>query len=193
MDVAETPTVKTISTMAITNRRNVRLTAVLLKVRRRVGTMWRLEMQNTKMSDFEIYLIDIIRSSCIGYCTHCVHYSPETLCKKRANRDSILEVPQEVCREGILRFFEEKINKDCGTKQQKTEVKVRENELHEPKIETLHSYKHTCILTYCNVCGNPLMDTDWQLKCEKDLLAVVISNTQNYCPNCGARLKEVDV
>ncbi len=82
-------------------------------------------------------------------------------------------------------------------------MKTRENELHEPKVvrETAlyHYYDYAEpnyeITVKCAVCGDCLsgkstVDTSKEKREYTDKF--VLSQVPNYCPNCGARLKEVE-
>lgn len=74
-------------------------------------------------------------------------------------------------------------------------MKTRENELHEPKIETLWSIYSDMISVQisCSVCGEILVDTEWQSYVREQFLRdFVTSELKNYCPQCGARLKEIE-
>lgn len=81
-------------------------------------------------------------------------------------------------------------------------MKTRENELHEPKIEafeahfaefSVHPVGETLYqVGYdCPVCGNGLMKL-YTGKSKEQAIERFKQNMDNYCPNCGARLKEVD-
>ena len=64
-------------------------------------------------------------------------------------------------------------------------MKTRENELHEPKIKK----KGNEIIAYCALCNEKLEDI---YNCtDDDDTEVLDMYSPNYCPNCGARLKEV--
>lgn len=68
-------------------------------------------------------------------------------------------------------------------------MKTRENELHEPKItfELAHGGYNSYGSKKCSVCGYSLAYT---FGCtEQGAKELYIDN---YCPNCGARLKEVE-
>ena len=81
-------------------------------------------------------------------------------------------------------------------------VKVRENELHEPKIEAFeipfaeYSVHPVGEALYqvgyeCLVCGEGHMElmTGWS---KEQVINIFKRKMDNYCPNCGARLKEVN-
>lgn len=63
---------------------------------------------------------------------------------------------------------------------------VRENTLHQPIIrEVPHS---TQIIVRCSVCNKKLCDF---YNCTDDTSADAVDTfLPNYCPNCGARLRE---
>ena len=81
-----------------------------------------------------------------------------------------------------IRPWIEKPHPKCPLSEGKAKMKTRENELHEPKIIKVEEKVGDCgssveFLGQCTVCGftysrNP----DWI----------------NYCPKCGARLKEIE-
>ena len=73
-------------------------------------------------------------------------------------------------------------------------MKTRENELHEPFVDVFKSTSgDICVQTSCDVCGIILHDTWWwQFISEDDLKKKAIKETPKYCPNCGARLKEIE-
>ena len=77
---------------------------------------------------------------------------------------------------------------------------MRENELHEPIVETLRSI-YTDIISVqisCSVCKEILLITHWQANLWKSELGeeylqdFAASELKNYCQNCGARLKEIE-
>lgn len=69
-------------------------------------------------------------------------------------------------------------------------MKTRENELHEPTVEILRSGNVTTTLAVlCSVCGNQILATTGHSRDNATVLARTL--TPNYCPYCGARLKEV--
>lgn len=65
-------------------------------------------------------------------------------------------------------------------------VKVRENELHEPKVKIEYDRQRSMewVEIYCSVCGKEIGEYYYAGPAE------IVHG--NYCPNCGARLKEVD-
>ena len=73
-------------------------------------------------------------------------------------------------------------------------MKTRENELHEAVIDVFKDKDgNIAIQTLCSVCGRLLYDTDWwRHVTEEQLTERAKEATPNYCPNCGARLKEVE-
>lgn len=82
-------------------------------------------------------------------------------------------------------------------------MKTRENELHEPKIErgtTRRLYDEYAeiyfgVRVFCPLCRNLLCgrsepDTS---KSKRDFIEKrVLKEIPNFCPNCGARLKEIE-
>ena len=72
-------------------------------------------------------------------------------------------------------------------------MKTGENELHEAIIDVFKSTSGAiAIETHCDVCGRLLYDTGWcQYVPEEVLTRRAKGVTPNYCPNCGARLKEI--
>ena len=78
-------------------------------------------------------------------------------------------------------------------------MKTRVNELHEPKIEAicLERYafgganigKFYCATARCRICNYFLSDRNGITK--ELAIGNVLAGVLNYCPNCGARLKEV--
>lgn len=80
------------------------------------------------------------------------------------------------------------------------EQKTRENELHEPKIdiyevtlpdsffgnETIYHVGYKCA-----VCGEGRMELAPYGVGKQKVIERFKRNMDNYCPNCGARLKEV--
>ena len=73
-------------------------------------------------------------------------------------------------------------------------METRENEVHEAFIDVFKSISgDICVQTSCNVCGRLLYDTNWWSRVtEEQLTERAKEATPNYCPNCGARLKEVE-
>ena len=70
-------------------------------------------------------------------------------------------------------------------------MKTRENELHEPKISFgIISYGYFA-KAHCSVCGEFLEDT-FSPNSKDDAIFHVKLSVKNYCPYCGAQLKEVD-
>ena len=81
-------------------------------------------------------------------------------------------------------------------------MKTRENELHDPKIEafeipfaeySVHPVGENLYqVGYdCPVCGKGPMEL-YTGKSKEQAIERFKRNMDNYCPNCGARLKEVD-
>ena len=66
-------------------------------------------------------------------------------------------------------------------------MKTRENELHQPKESILPSGD---VLITCTMCGNQTLIKASSGYAVLDVLTRPFR--PNYCPNCGARLKEVD-
>ena len=66
-------------------------------------------------------------------------------------------------------------------------MKTRENEVHEPKIKIEYDRRYSMewVEITCSVCGYMV---------EKYYFAGSPAKIEhgNYCPNCGARLKEVN-
>ena len=82
-------------------------------------------------------------------------------------------------------------------------MKTRENELHEPIIVTeSHTYENMdysmlTINAICPICGNVLgsgVCTDRRVEYLEEVKASIKQSVKdNYCPNCGTRLKEIEV
>ena len=68
-------------------------------------------------------------------------------------------------------------------------MKTRENELHEPKIavNTNSLFKGYDVIAVCSVCRKEVMNRF----VKHDVNFMANFYLPNYCPNCGARLKEV--
>ena len=83
-------------------------------------------------------------------------------------------------------------------------MKTRENELHEPKVvrDTANYLcdgyveHHYIITVKCAVCGrglsgNDIVDTSAEKRECTDKF--VLAQIPNFCPHCGARLKEIEI
>lgn len=81
-------------------------------------------------------------------------------------------------------------------------METRENELHEPKIEafeahfaefSVHPVGQTLyqVRYDCPVCGKGAAQLEMG-KSEEQAIERFRSGMDNYCPNCGSRLKEVE-
>ena len=69
-------------------------------------------------------------------------------------------------------------------------MKTRENELHQPKITTEYTARNTwLVILECWECGLYLSDFEHADKLTAQEQAHL--RMPNYCPCCGARLKEV--
>lgn len=70
-------------------------------------------------------------------------------------------------------------------------MKVRENELHEVLAVVVKSELGAIsVQTLCPVCRTLLHDPAWwQFREEEELVAEAKKQAPNYCPRCGARLK----
>ena len=69
-------------------------------------------------------------------------------------------------------------------------MKIRENELHEPIIGTSPQVGKGIAVAKCSAC-----DCTLEFAQGKDRESAIISlrkNLPKYCPNCGARLKEIE-
>ena len=65
-------------------------------------------------------------------------------------------------------------------------MKTRENELHEPRITKNRAW----LTAYCQICQRKVATV---ANCSGELDEEIIAEyLPNYCPNCGARLKEID-
>lgn len=79
-------------------------------------------------------------------------------------------------------------------------MKTRENELHEPLVETLRSIYPDVVSVQvsCSVCREVLLNTNYKADLwgselrDEYLRNFALSELKNYCPHCGARIKEVD-
>lgn len=77
---------------------------------------------------------------------------------------------------------------------------IDKDELHEPKVETLRSIylDVVSIQVSCSVCGEILLNTNykadlWKSELRDEYLRnFALSELKNYCPHCGARIKEED-
>ena len=71
-------------------------------------------------------------------------------------------------------------------------MKTRENELHESIVEIVervkNGHKSYCAIEKCSVCGCIL---SMSRACNTKELVKGTLLALNYCPNCGARLKEI--
>lgn len=80
-----------------------------------------------------------------------------------------------------------------GREEEYEKPSMRENELHEPRIETESVYfagvKNYSATAYCSACGLPIVSK--MADSEAHARAYAIAALQNYCPHCGARLQEV--
>lgn len=71
-------------------------------------------------------------------------------------------------------------------------MKTRENELHTPDVGIQTSTYFIKISVKCAICGNEINSTtEWFGDSAKQSKAFLDNKIPNYCPNCGARLKEV--
>lgn len=69
-------------------------------------------------------------------------------------------------------------------------MKTRENELHQPKVKERYFY---LTQLYCQECGQFLAEDERVADIPKDIrIKECKRKIPNYCPNCGARFKEVD-
>ena len=66
------------------------------------------------------------------------------------------------------------------------DMKTRENEVHEPRITKNRAW----LTAYCQICeGKVATVANCSGEPDEEIIAEYLPN---YCPNCGARLKEVD-
>lgn len=68
-------------------------------------------------------------------------------------------------------------------------MKTRENELHEPMLTFVpaHNGYASVARKVCSVCDYPLI-----VKFGCSVQGAMELYTENYCPRCGARLKEIE-
>ncbi len=74
-------------------------------------------------------------------------------------------------------------------------MKTRENELHEPRVNTeelVGECRGHLAKVYCTVCDEELSSYFEKGQNVNVVFLTAKAIAKNYCPNCGARLKEVE-
>lgn len=72
-------------------------------------------------------------------------------------------------------------------------TKVRENGLHTPKLDVKTTEDYTMLSIHCSVCNKLLaQSTEYYPVIDDYINSYTDRVAPNYCPHCGARLKEID-